>query len=215
MKNNKAWVSWHAARARAARATITQQTLHSTAWACSAPRVLPRGAHCACRHHSTRTLHPARLPAARVHTLLRLVMHTPLCLSFHFQQARSTSARSSIYMVTCHSGDPCSPSTGCCLALPTQAAQPVPRGTCSHSAPSLSASLEDTLDPACSVISALLYPPMRTPSHSQAAVVPRPRSAHAVTCALAQAFSASLLVVRFDHPWQWLWRWNLCWLVHE
>ena len=27
MKNNKAWVSWHAARARAARATITQQTL--------------------------------------------------------------------------------------------------------------------------------------------------------------------------------------------
>ena len=62
---------------------------------------------------------------------------------------------------------------------------------------------------------AALYPPMRTPSHSQAAVVPRPRSAHAVTCALAQAFSASLLVVRFDHPWQWLWRWNLCWLVHE
>ena len=93
MKNNKAWVSWHAARARAARATITQQTLHSTAWACSAPR----GAHCACRHHSTRTLHPARLPAARVHTLLRLVMHTPLCLSFHFQRARSTSARYSIH----------------------------------------------------------------------------------------------------------------------
>ena len=97
MTNNKAWVSWHAARARAARATITQQTLHSTAWACSAPRVLPRGAHCACRHHSTRTLHPARLPAARVHTLLRLVMHTPLCLSFHFQRARSTSARYSIH----------------------------------------------------------------------------------------------------------------------
>ena len=147
--------------------------------------------------------HPA--PSRHAHPTLPLV---PL-------PASSVYICALLYTWLHASGDPCSPSTGCCLALPTQAAQPVPRGTCSHSAPSLSASLEDTLDPACSVISALLYPPMRTPSHSQAAVVPRPRSAHAVTCALAQAFSASLLVVRFDHPWQWLWRWNLCWLVHE
>ena len=102
------------------------------------------------------TLHPARLPAARVHTLLRLRSchaYPTNCLSF--QRVRSSERLLHTWLHA--SGDPCSPSTGCCLALPTQAAQPVPRGTCSHSAPSLSASLEDTLDPACSVISALLY----------------------------------------------------------
>ena len=68
----------------------------------------------ACYHHSTDSTlnshgHAAHRagPTARAaitqHGLYilrgspRLVMHTPLCLSFHFQRARSTSARYSIH----------------------------------------------------------------------------------------------------------------------
>ena len=140
-------------RARAPRVLPSLNRLYTQlAWACSAPR----GAHCACRHHSTRTLHPARLPAARVHRPAPS-RHAHPTLPLVPLPASSVYICALLYTWLHASGDPCSPSTGCCLALPTQAAQPVPRGTCSHSAPSLSASLEDTLDPACSVISALLY----------------------------------------------------------
>ena len=152
MKNNKAWVSWHAARARAARATITQQTLHSTRMGMQrtarGPLRVPPSLNTdstSCEAPRGTCSHPA--PSRHAHPTLPLV---PL-------PASSVYICALLYTWLHASGDPCSPSTGCCLALPTQAAQPVPRGTCSHSAPSLSASLEDTLDPACSVISALLY----------------------------------------------------------
>ena len=211
MKYNKAWVSWHAARARAARATITQQTLHSTRMGMQRTARGPLRVPPSLNTDST----SCEAPRGTCSPPCSVSSCTP-----HFA-SRSTSSelglhlRATLYMVTCQWG-PLQPIHRLlsCLAHAGSTAR-----SSRHVFTQRSVTQCLTRGhPRSSMLGhqrAALYPPMRTPSHSQAAVVPRPRSAHAVTCALAQAFSASLLVVRFDHPWQWLWRWNLCWLVHE
>ena len=128
--------------------------------ACSAPRVPP----------SLNRLYTLRGSPRHVFTpcsVFGLVMHTPLIASRSSEFGHLSAYSIHGYMPV---GTLAAHPQAVVLPCPRRAAQPAPRGTCSHSAPSLSASLKDALDPACSVISALLYTPMRT--HSQAAVVP-------------------------------------------